>query len=828
MNNDYLDSLNPQQRDAVLYTDGPQLVIAGAGSGKTRVLTYKIVHLLHEGLDPHRIMALTFTNKAAREMRERIETLVGSDTARQLWMGTFHSIFSRLLRINAERIGFTHDFTIYDTSDSLSLIKIIIKDLQLDDKVYKPRTVQARISAMKNALFDPTHYAADAELRKQDNDCNRPLTYLIYETYWKRCRIAGAMDFDDLLFYTNILLRDNPDVLARYQEMFQYFLVDEYQDTNFAQHLIVLQLSGLHHRVCVVGDDAQSIYSFRGANITNILGLSRAYPGLRTFKLEQNYRSTQTIVNAAGSLIDKNKQQIKKNVFSRGDMGERIPVIRCFSDYEEAYVVANQITSIKAREGDSYEDFAVLYRTNAQSRELEDALSNGGRRDKHGNVRAAIPYRIYGGLSFYQRKEVKDAISYFRLSINPNDDEALRRVINVPARGIGETTVGKVAHSAMEHGVSMWEVIDKPQQYELSVNRGTLAKLNRFTAIIKALIALNQEGKNAYEVAKTAIERSALLSVLLNDNTPENISRQENINELLAAVQDFVQRKQEEGVESLSMNDFLAETSLLTDQDTNDTGGEKVTLMTVHSAKGLEFNNIIIVGVEEELFPATMSSDTLAGIEEERRLLYVAITRAKRHCIITYSTSRYRNGQTLSCVMSRFLRDIDPQYLRTTSTATNTGAEQHDWRTQRRQWNEITAPTPPAPPVRTPRTTPVDDSDEGPREPANYVFDPVTGEFREEGTTAPRQPVMPMPRRTRPVAPVAPRMPLPTSNPAAFRIYAAAELSVGQRIVHRIYGQGTINAIDESGDNPKVYASFDNDSIETRVLLLKFARIKLL
>ena len=535
MNENYLEKLNEQQRAAVEYCDGPQLVIAGAGSGKTRVLTYKIVHLLQQGYEPWRIMALTFTNKAAREMRERIEPLAGPDVAAQLWMGTFHSIFSRLLRRNAERIGFKPDFTIYDQSDSRSLIKLIVKEMGLDDKLYKPATIQTQISNAKNALIGPDDYARNQALIDADRDVQRPETAAIYRAYWSRCHIAGAMDFDDLLLYTNILLRDHQDVLEQYQEFFRYILVDEYQDTNFSQHLIVYQLSKKYNRLCVVGDDAQSIYSFRGANIDNILRLQRFYPDIKTFKLERNYRSTQTITEAANSLIEKNKGQIAKHLFSKNAVGDRIPVIQCYSDYEEAYVVANQIAALKARQGDSYEDYAVLYRTNAQSRVLEEALSNGGRRDKHGNMRNAIPYRIYGGLSFYQRKEVKDAICYFRLVINPDDDEALRRVINYPARGIGDTTVGKITHCATQSGVSLWQVINNAEQYGLNVNRGTLAKLDGFTDLIKGLVELNQQGDDALTVARETIKRSHIKSVLMGDNTPENISRIENLDELSIA-----------------------------------------------------------------------------------------------------------------------------------------------------------------------------------------------------------------------------------------------------------------------------------------------------
>ena len=786
MNEDYLEKLNDQQRAAVEYCDGPQLVIAGAGSGKTRVLTYKIVHLLHQGYEPWRIMALTFTNKAAREMRERIEPLAGPDVAAQLWMGTFHSIFSRLLRRNAELIGFKPDFTIYDQSDSRSLIKLIVKDMGLDDKVYKPASIQTQISNAKNALISPEDYARNQALMDADRDAQRPETAAIYKAYWNRCRIAGAMDFDDLLFYTNLLLRDNPEVLERYQEFFRYIVVDEYQDTNFSQHLIVHQLSKKYNRLCVVGDDAQSIYSFRGANIDNILRLQKFYPDIKTFKLERNYRSTQTITDAANSLIEKNKGQIRKHLFSKNQVGDRIPVIRCFSDYEEAYVVANQIAALKARQGDSYEDYAVLYRTNAQSRVLEEALSNGGRRDKHGNMRSAIPYRIYGGLSFYQRKEVKDAICYFRLVINPDDDEALRRVVNYPSRGIGDTTVGKITHCATEHGVSLWQVMNHAEQYGLNVNRGTLTKLEGFTALINGLIELNQGGSDAMTVAAETIRRTKLKSVLLGDNTPENISRIENLDELMNAVNDFQQIKEESGDEHYQIGDFLAETSLLTDQDLNDPDGEKVTLMTVHAAKGLEFRNVIIVGVEEDLFPSAMSADSLAKIEEERRLLYVAITRAEVNCIITYATSRYHNGQTKSCVMSRFLRDIDQDFLLLGST------------------NSAPVPTKTKTRYRTeaePRSTWTMPTEKSKPKPAPVPPSPVT--------------------TARPASPTPP----PAAGNGNFTIHTIDELSVRSEILHQRFGRGTVTNIDMSGD-PKIDVAFHDG--QTRKLLLKFAKFEIL
>lgn len=650
---DYISQLNPQQQEAVLYTDGPSLVIAGAGSGKTRVLTYKIVHLLSHGYEPWRILALTFTNKAAREMRERIEKLVGTQVASKLWMGTFHSIFSRILRTNAERIGYKRDFTIYDTADSKSLIKTIIKDMDLDDKVYKPAIVMSTISAAKNALISPEKYASTAEIIEADKRARRPLLHAIYKAYRNRCFVAGAMDFDDLLYYTNVLLRDNPDILHHYQEYFRYILVDEYQDTNFAQHLIVSQICQENQNLCVVGDDAQSIYSFRGANIRNILNLKNSYPNLQIFKLEQNYRSTQNIINAANSLIEKNTEQIRKQVFSCNDIGSRIEVVQSYSDYEESFLVANRISQLRMTQHDSLEEYAILYRTNAQSRILEESLRKRN-----------IPYRIYGGLSFYQRKEIKDAIAYFRLSINPNDDEALKRIINYPARGIGETTINKLTRCALDNRISIWEVINNLSQYEVSINSGTAKKLTAFRDIIASFIEMNNQGLDAEIVATNIIKETQLLSILISDRTPESISKQENLSELTNGVKEFVASKKEEGnEENISLTDFLAEVSLATDQDTQDSAEERVTLMTVHAAKGLEFSNVFIVGVEEELFPSAMSCSTQSEIEEERRLLYVAITRAKSFCMISYASSRFRNGQTVTCSPSRFIRDINPQFL---------------------------------------------------------------------------------------------------------------------------------------------------------------------
>ncbi len=646
----YLQELNEPQREAVTYTDGPQLVIAGAGSGKTRVITYKIVHLLRLGIEPWRILALTFTNKAAREMKDRVAALTGPETAARLWMGTFHSIFLRILRRHADLIGFSSGFTRYDAADSRSLVKMIVKDLGLDDKTYKTSTIAGVISNAKNAMMSPEQYSR--EYADADRKSKRPMTGRIYQIYTERCLAANAMDFDDILVYMNLLLRDHPEIADQYRGHFRYILVDEYQDTNFAQHMVVKQLTGMPARLCVVGDDAQSIYSFRGANIGNIINLEKSYPGIRTFKLEQNYRSTRNIVLAAGSLIEKNTRQIRKNVFSRNEAGAPVEIVRTYSDLEEAYVTATRIEGSKLSEHDSWDDYAILYRTNAQSRVLEEALRKRN-----------IPYRLVGGMAFYQRKEIKDVICYFRLAVNPDDDEALRRVINYPARGIGETTVGKLHHAASENGVSIWEVMGDPDRYGLAVNSGTLKKLQGFYDMISTFTDDNMRS-NAYELGQLIYNRTGILTALAHDNTPESISRQENLQELLTGLKDFTESREESGEEDLSMASFLSEVSLATDADEKDKEpGPKVTMMTVHAAKGLEFKHVHIVGAEEELFPSSMAMDSLAEVEEERRLMYVAITRARKTCVISYAKSRFRNGQTRMTNPSRFLREIDPRYL---------------------------------------------------------------------------------------------------------------------------------------------------------------------
>lgn len=783
----YLSQLNVQQRDAVNYLEGPQLVIAGAGSGKTRVLTYKIVHLLAHGFEPYRIMALTFTNKAAREMRERIEQLVGEQTARRLWMGTFHSIFARILRTYADRIGFKNTFTIYDAADSKSLLKQIIRDLQLDEKVYKPSIVQNSISMAKNALVSPERYVADRDLMEADKRAKRPMTAEIYRIYRHRCKVSGAMDFDDLLYYTNVLLRDNPDVLHHCQEFFRYVLVDEYQDTNFAQHCIVSALCQESNNLTMVGDDAQSIYSFRGANIKNILNLKKAYPNLRIFKLEQNYRSTRNIVNAANSLIAKNREQIKKEVFSENEDGSKIELINCSTDYEEAYLVANRIAQLHRSNHDSLDEFAVLYRTNAQSRRLEESLRKRN-----------ISYRIYGGLSFYQRKEVKDAIAYFRLATNPDDDEALRRIINYPARGIGETTIGKLVHAAIDANVSIWQVICDPDKYFLQVNSGTLKKLDGFRTLIEGFVTDNANGADAYSLATTIMSRTRMLTSLITDTAPESISRRENLEEIISNVKDFVDERNEAGEnENTRMANFLAEVSLATDQDEKDTSEQRVTLMTVHAAKGLEFNNVIVVGVEEELFPSAMASTSLSEIEEERRLLYVAVTRARKFCMISYASSRFRNGQTKLCQPSRFLHDFDPKYLKLVQGTTlgfgQQGANPYD--NYRASFHSSTIST-----VIDPRpATPPPPSGASERWAARTV------------ATNNRQTAVP-------------QASLPASG--EFRVHTIGEVTEGMEIIHERFGKGKILDIITDPTGAKITVLFAN--VAQRTLMLKYARFAIL
>ena len=651
----YLDELNAAQRAAVEYNDGPQLVIAGAGSGKTRVLTYKIAYLLEHGVHAGNILALTFTNKAAREMKTRIASLVGDQVARYLWMGTFHSICTRILRQEAEQIGYTRDFTIYDTTDSKSVIKHIVKDMHLDEKVYKPNVVLSRISLAKNQLLSPTSYSSNRDYTMQDRFARIPEVSRIYSEYNRRLKACNAMDFDDLLFMTNTLFKNHEEVLHKYQDFFRYILVDEYQDTNYSQYLIVKRLAEPDNHICVVGDDAQSIYSFRGANIENILTFQKGYENAKLFKLERNYRSTQTIVNAANSLIRHNRGQIPKAVYSELALGERLQLSTYMSDRDEGKAVAQQV-KLLYRQGHDYESMAVLYRTNAQSRVIEDELRHLG-----------IPYRIYGGMSFYQRKEIKDAIAYFRLAVNPHDNEAFARVINYPLRGIGETTVMKVREASRLSGLSMMEAIANPEAAKLDVTAATMKKLTAFLEMMNGF-AERVATMDAYEFATIMMRDTGVMREAKADTTPEGVARLENLEEMLAGIHEFVEQRLRDGVSFTPMTEFLSEVSLLTDQDENqDDNQARITLLTVHAAKGLEFKVTFIVGLEENLFPSQFCQAP-KEIEEERRLLYVAITRSMERCYLTNARQRFRNGQTVFSSPSRFLKDIDTCYVQQTQS----------------------------------------------------------------------------------------------------------------------------------------------------------------
>lgn len=649
---DYLDGLNSSQREAVEQTEGPIMVIAGAGSGKTRVLTYRIAHMIKSGVDPFNILALTFTNKAAKEMTERISNIVGGSEAKNITMGTFHSVFSRLLRFNADLIGYPTNFTIYDTQDSKSLLKDIIKELNLDDKTYKPGMVLGRISAAKNNLISPEAYANNAEIMLEDKQSRRPELSRIYTTYANRCQKAGAMDFDDLLFQTNVLLRDFPDVLQHYQHKFRYILVDEYQDTNYAQYLIVKKLAAVYENICVVGDDAQSIYSFRGANIQNILNFKNDYPDYRIFKLEQNYRSTKSIVEAANSVISKNKDQIQKNVWTANDEGNLITIIRTLTDNEEGKVISNKIYDVKKSEGLNYSDFAILYRTNRQSRAFEEALR-----------KLNLPYKIYGGISFYQRKEIKDVLAYFRLTANPRDEEALKRVINYPKRGIGKTSIENLIIASTKYGVSMFDIIQDFNAYPVALNGPTKTKMQEFATMIESFHAqLNK--MQAYDLAYHIAKSSGVLKDLYNekDKGPEEVERYQNIEELLNGIKAFTAQQDADELKTLS--EFMIDVALLTDADSDkEEDKNKITLMTIHSSKGLEFPHVYLVGVEENLFPSQMSLNTRSELEEERRLFYVAVTRAEKTCTISYAASRFVFGSLTSSEPSRFISEINKEYV---------------------------------------------------------------------------------------------------------------------------------------------------------------------
>ena len=647
---DFLKHLNEAQKEAVKNYQGPSLVIAGAGSGKTRVLTYRISYILKQGVKPWNILALTFTNKAASEMKERIAEMVDEESARKLWMGTFHSIFSRILRLESQATGYSKNYTIYDSVDSKNLVRKIIKELSLDEKVYKPNQVLGRISSAKNNLITSQSYTNNNQIIQQDENSRRPRIADIYRIYSSRCRKADAMDFDDLLLNTNILFRDHPEILKKYQDKFHYILVDEYQDTNFAQYLIVKKLSQKKRNLCVVGDDAQSIYSFRGAKIENILNFQKDFQEARLFKLEQNYRSTQTIVEAANSMIRKNENQIHKNVYSKQDEGDKIEVISSYTDTEEAYNIARSISDKINSEGYDYKDFAILYRTNAQSRNFEEAFR-----------RFNLPYKVYGGISFYQRKEIKDMLAYLRLSINFRDEEALLRIINYPARGIGKTTLGKIQDYSNEHGLAVWDVLNNLEEYRIDINKNTAGKIRKFTDMIKDFSKLAAE-KDAYEAALTITEKSGIINDLKNPVTLQEQNKFENVQEILNGIKDFTERY--EGEEVPTLEEYIQNVSLLTNADNE--GEEdinKITIMTMHSAKGLEFKNVYLAGIEEGVFPSKMSMNSDKELEEERRLFYVALTRAEEKAILSYANNRYKWGVSNKSHPSRFIYDIDPEYM---------------------------------------------------------------------------------------------------------------------------------------------------------------------
>ena len=792
MNEELLQQLNESQQEAVTYCDGPQLVIAGAGSGKTRVLTYKIAYLLERyNMAPWNILALTFTNKAAREMKERIGRLVGQERAVRLQMGTFHSVFARILRTEAEHIGFTSNFTIYDQADSRSLVKSIIKEMQLDDKVYKPASVADRISMAKNHLLLPQQYQLSS-WAADDAQKKRPQVSNIYNRYVERCRQANAMDFDDLLVQTWLLFRNHEDIRQKYVDRFQYVLVDEYQDTNYAQQEIVLQLTLEHGRVCVVGDDAQSIYSFRGANIDNILDFQKKYQNTRLFKLEQNYRSTQLIVQAANSLIRKNERQIRKDVFSENEQGERLTLKPAYSDKEEAMIVCNDIKRIRRQEQGEYSDFAILYRTNAQSRSFEEQMRKEG-----------IPYRIYGGLSFYQRKEIKDVIAYFRVVANPNDEEALRRIINYPTRGIGDTTVGKIVETANLHNISLWRVIQQPIVFDLKLASATMNKIAAFRQLVEGWAA-RLEQEDAYELGHSIIMESGISKDIYSSNNPEDLSRQENLEEFLGGMQDFVESRKEEDREGETrLSDFLQEVALLTDLDSEgDEDQPKVTLMTIHAAKGLEFPTVFVVGLEENIFPSPMCTGSMRELEEERRLLYVAITRAEKHCILTCAQNRFRYGKMEYDTPSRFIKDFDPSLLRvegaagfigSTGRASLSSTSRSSSSSSSSGLSSLSSPS----------------SSSGSTSYSNPSY---------------RRPVQnPRPVATQFIADVKPRLvPVRKETPAPQSAIGNIGLREGNVIEHQRFGIGTVIKMEGSGENTKATVAFKNAG--TKQLLLKFAR----
>ena len=756
MDNNLLNELNESQRAAVEYCDGAQLVIAGAGSGKTRVLTYKIAYLIGEkGLKPWNILALTFTNKAAKEMKQRIETIVGSQ-ARYINMGTFHSIFSHILRAEANHIGFNSNFTIYDQTDSRSLVKTIIKEMNLDEKVYKPSAVADRISMAKNHLMTALQYANSNNAVTTDMQRRMPAIKDIYLRYSDRCRQANAMDFDDLLMNIYLLFANNEEIRRKYAERFEYVLVDEYQDTNFAQQAIVNQITKERQMVCVVGDDAQSIYSFRGANIDNILGFQKTYNNARLFKLERNYRSTQAIVNAANSLIRHNQRQIPKNVFSENEQGEKIKLKMAYSDKEEAMIVCSEISRLRRSDCCPYSDFAILYRTNSQSRSFEEYMRKQN-----------IPYRIYGGLSFYQRKEIKDIIAYYRVVANPDDEEAIKRIINYPTRGIGNTTLSKIVEKATEKGISIWKVLNNSEACGLDISKATHTKLRNFCTMLEGWMQ-RSFNEDAYSLGRDIIQESGMSKDIFAGKEPEDIARQENVEEFLSGLSDFVEdRKEEDMGDHVSLTDFLQEVSLMTDLDSDgDSDEPKVVLMTIHAAKGLEFKTVFVVGLEENIFPSPMCSDSMRGLEEERRLLYVAITRAEKHCFLTCAQNRFRYGRMEFDTPSRFIRDIDPRFLQIEGEKSSLPRIQ---------------------PRSQPRSTP---------QPSQPPFSTVS---------LSSSPLNPAPQSS----------PAPSSS-------SDSPLQPGDRIEHTRFGVGEVIKMEGSGENCKATVVFRNSG--TKQLLLKFAR----
>jgi DNA helicase-2/ATP-dependent DNA helicase PcrA len=766
---DYLAGLNPQQRAAVENTQGPVMIVAGAGSGKTRVITYRVAHLIEKGVDAFNILVLTFTNKASKDMRERISKVIGSE-AKNIWMGTFHSVFAKILRVEAEKIGYPSNFTIYDTDDSKSLIRAILRELQLDDKLYNANFVYNRISSAKNNLVSHTEYMENAEIQAEDISNKRPLIGVIYETYTKRCFKAGAMDFDDLLFKTNVLLKNHPDVLNKYQQKFKYLMVDEYQDTNFSQYTIVKKLAAAYQNICVVGDDAQSIYAFRGANIQNILNFERDYPDLKVYKLEQNYRSTQNIVEVANSIIANNKNQLEKNVFSDNESGDRIKVQRAFTDNEEGKIVAEAIVQERSSKGYNHNDFAILYRTNAQSRAMEEALR-----------KLNVPYKIYGGLSFYQRKEIKDLIAYFRLTFNPADEEAIKRVINYPKRGLGDTTVEKILVAADQHDITMWQVICDPQQYIA----GRIAnQLNDFAVMIQSFAA-EAKKLDAYETALYIAQHSGILKELHSDTTDEGRGRHENIQELLNGIKEFGER---EDIEDRSLAVFMQDIALLTNDDkAEDKNKDTVSLMTIHSSKGLEFKNVFVVGLEENLFPSQMSLNSRTDLEEERRLFYVAVTRAEKKLTLTYATSRYRWGTLTNCEPSRVIVEINSRYLeivvakpaKSTVSDASFSSERKSWTQQRDTFSK-------------------------PK--------PASSAGTSGTSTAPR------PKTTS----MLPKAHIPTPG---FAPDAANLFQNGMEVEHEKFGFGKIVSLE--GTLPDVKATVFFQGLGNKQLLLKFAKLRI-